>query len=506
MPELPTIDIAGLEIFAAGDWNGDKYSEQDLDGMVQAFDKVGFKPTVKAGHADGQEHEQEARRIFGAPALGYVTRLYRRGTKLLADIAKVPRRFAALIKAGAYSRVSSEVYWNYANHDGNRYHRVLKSVAFLGAEVPALTNLQEIEALYARNDTGSLYAYDAHKNEFHVYETDASAPKPILNRYKEEGLFIIKKEADGYCVYDPKGEKVKTWPTLDAAKASLEGYNSKVEEGSSQDESYDKKKRGYAMEIHENDEGQFCVTGDDGKEKCFATKEEAEKHVASPEPAADRFPAKLSNKKGGHMTEQEVDAKIQEAVERALAAQGKEYEKQMDYRVHKAREDAKAEAEKDAATLREEIRKLEATKRSERIEGWLKRMKAEGKIPPAEESKIRTLREWIPDEAEGLKYFSLKGGKTEEHSANPAELFESLFENRTSAFQTYSRAGGPSDEIPVSDGNDLEDAGAEVDRRAKVYQDNQKAKNSPVEYTKAVGVVLKQDPDLARRYHNMDRH
>ena len=51
-------------------------------------------------------------------------------------------------------------------------------------------------------------------------------------------------------------------------------------------------------------------------------------------------------------------------------------------------------------------------------------MKAEGKIAPAEESKVRALREWVPDEADGLKYFSLKAGKTEEHTGNPAELFE----------------------------------------------------------------------------------
>ena len=498
MADLPTVDINGLEVFSAGDWNGDKYSEADLDAMVAAFDKVGFKPTVKAGHADGQEDEKQARKIFGAPALGYVNKLYRRGKKLVADITKVPRRFADLIKAGSYSRVSSEVYWSYSNHDGQKYPRVLKSVAFLGAEVPAITSLKEIEALY-----------DENQQEFRVYEASAVEPAPVLNRYKEEGTFIIKKEADGFCVYNPQGEKVKSWPTLEAAKASLEGYDFKMEMGSSKDEEYcdeedyakkkkAKVKAGYTPPPMP---GPITMHSDNQEHKLSDQEktDEAEGRVASK--LSDT--TTVTKTKGGHMTEQEFDEKLRDQVEKMKADLAKEYERQMEYRAHKAREDAKAEAEKESANLREEIRKLQSEKRSERIEGWLKRMKAEGKIQPAEESKIRALREWLPDEAEGLKYFSLKNGKTEEHTGNPAELFESLFEARQSAFQNYSRNG--SEDAMGDDNAELEDAGAEADRRAKLYMQKQSQDGAKVGYVQALGHVLKKDPELARRYNSMDR-
>jgi len=200
MPEgkkLKTATINGLEIFSAGSYNGDKYSESDLDEMVRAFDLVNFKPTVKAGHADGQEDENAARKVFGAPALGYVLKIYRQGKKLLADVAQIPRRFADLINAGAYKRVSAEIYWNWKSGDSDdhtKYPRVLKSIAFLGAEIPAITSLKEIEALYQRNDSGGLFAYDENKNEFHVY--DYSVPMAVPSSMAEYLMNVPRKSKD----------------------------------------------------------------------------------------------------------------------------------------------------------------------------------------------------------------------------------------------------------------------------------------------------------------------
>ncbi|MBI4524807.1 MAG: hypothetical protein HY695_13470 [Deltaproteobacteria bacterium] len=175
---LETVNIPGLEIFSEGTFNGDHYSVADLQAMVDAFSQVGFKPTVKAGHEDGQEDEKTARRVFGVPALGYVERIYVKGKKLLADLTQVPRRFADLIKAGAFRRISSEIYWAYK--DGERkFPRVLKSVAFLGAEIPSLTNLKEIEALYGNR--GPVLAYDGNGHEFRVYEIKSEEEKNMDN-------------------------------------------------------------------------------------------------------------------------------------------------------------------------------------------------------------------------------------------------------------------------------------------------------------------------------------
>ena len=167
---LPTKSINALEIFGAGVFNGDKYTERDLDQMVNAFDKVGFQPTIKAGHQDGQESRATASRAFGEPSLGYVDRIYRKGSKLLADIRGIPARFADLISAGSYKRVSAEVYWDYKT-PSQVYPRVLKAVAFLGADIPALTSLTAVESLFMRKPTGAVYAYSGGQ-EYRVYSTE----------------------------------------------------------------------------------------------------------------------------------------------------------------------------------------------------------------------------------------------------------------------------------------------------------------------------------------------
>ena len=178
--KLPTIDIPGVEIFAEGSWNGDAYSAKDLDDMVAAFGKVGFKPPVKAGHEDGQEDAATAKRLFGDPSLGYVSRIYRQGKKLMADLVGIPRVFANLIRAGSYRRISAEVYWNYKDENGGSiYPRVLRAVSFLGAAIPALTGLKEIEALYKKNAAGFLYANDGAGNEFRLYDRDYNQSVPF---------------------------------------------------------------------------------------------------------------------------------------------------------------------------------------------------------------------------------------------------------------------------------------------------------------------------------------
>jgi hypothetical protein len=112
MDTLPTKSIRGLEVFGEGKWNGgDVYTVADFDSMVGAFPHVGFQPTVKAGHQDGQEDSKVAKRLFGEPALGYVERIYRKGDKLMADLKDVSRRFAALLKAGTYKHESRPRYF-----------------------------------------------------------------------------------------------------------------------------------------------------------------------------------------------------------------------------------------------------------------------------------------------------------------------------------------------------------------------------------------------------------
>lgn len=142
-----TFNIEGVEIFAEGVWNGDKYTSEDLDQMIAAFDTVGFEPPLKLGHNSEQEKDLMK---DGHPAFGWVGRVYREGTKLLADFKELPQKLYEALKRGNYKTVSSEIFWNY-RHDGQTLPRVLKAVSLLGADVPAVTSLEAIENLYAQN-------------------------------------------------------------------------------------------------------------------------------------------------------------------------------------------------------------------------------------------------------------------------------------------------------------------------------------------------------------------
>ena len=137
-----TFNISGIEIFSTGIWNGDKYTKDDLSHLVNNFDKTGFQPPVKLGHNEEQPEMKD-----GDPALGYVDKVYMQGSKLLADFKELPKKVYEAIKRGNYKRVSSEIYWNYKSN-GKTLDRVLKAVALLGSEIPAVTNLEAIEGLY----------------------------------------------------------------------------------------------------------------------------------------------------------------------------------------------------------------------------------------------------------------------------------------------------------------------------------------------------------------------
>lgn len=163
-----TFNINGVEIFSTGVWNGDKYSKKDLDAMVKNFDETGFQPPLKLGHNEEQPEMKD-----GEPALGYVDKIYTTGNKLLADFKELPKKVYEAIKRGNYKRVSSEIYWNYKNN-GSVLDRVLKAVALLGSEIPAVTNLEAIEGLYAKdNGSGEVKRHYTEK-ESELMEKDIS--------------------------------------------------------------------------------------------------------------------------------------------------------------------------------------------------------------------------------------------------------------------------------------------------------------------------------------------
>lgn len=165
---LETVDIKDVEIFAVGNWNGDDFSESDLDALVSSFaaTKDALKPYIKIGHGD----KQALLNNDELPAAGWISNLRRVGNKLVADFMDVPKKVYELIKAKAYRRVSAEIYSNYRSGD-KTLPLALKAVSILGATTPAVSTLQDIINLYGLNENarpimvqGELKAYEYEPN------------------------------------------------------------------------------------------------------------------------------------------------------------------------------------------------------------------------------------------------------------------------------------------------------------------------------------------------------
>ena len=98
--------------------------------MIENFEQTGFQPPLKLGHNEAQPEMKD-----GEPALGYVDKIYKEGSKLLADFKEIPKKVYEAMKRGNYKRVSSEIFWNYKNN-GKVLDRVLKAVSQSRSSTP----------------------------------------------------------------------------------------------------------------------------------------------------------------------------------------------------------------------------------------------------------------------------------------------------------------------------------------------------------------------------------
>lgn len=147
--------IPRVEIFSTGTWNGDAYTEADLDAMIQAFeDNPNFRPPIKFGHTE----EQKLAQIDGMPAIGWVGKIFREGSKLFAELVDIPSKVFDLLQTRAYRKVSSEIYWN-IDINGKKYKRMLGGLALLGADLPGVQNLNDILAFYGLKDFETIKSY-----------------------------------------------------------------------------------------------------------------------------------------------------------------------------------------------------------------------------------------------------------------------------------------------------------------------------------------------------------
>jgi hypothetical protein len=141
--------ITAVPIFKAGEWKGNRYTVDDLEEIVRntmsLIKRNLHEPPIKLGHGEGQELLKND----GLPAGGYVAKIYRVGDEIFADLVDVPKKLSNLIEKRAYSKVSAEIYHKF-EHPTTKENigKVLRAVALLGSDIPAVKGLGDIEKLY----------------------------------------------------------------------------------------------------------------------------------------------------------------------------------------------------------------------------------------------------------------------------------------------------------------------------------------------------------------------
>lgn len=449
-----TFNLHGVEIFAAGTWNGDTYTEKDLDEMVTAFKEVGFEPPLKLGH---QEKD-------GQPAFGWIDRIYRQGKKLLADFKELPQKVYEALKRGNYKRVSAEIYWNYRKGE-KVFPRVLKAVALLGGDIPAVTDLEAI---------GNLY-HDNVNTDVRIY---AEWDTAFINDLPDAAFAIIL----------PGGEKDDEGKTTPRALRKLPHHNASVK-NATENESVDKPHLRNALArlpqtnltteqkrkalSHLQAHARALEIG----EAAEMTENQIEKEEKQMEDKMKQLQQELDNLK---KEKEALEAKFTdtEKAKEELEAKHEEIKK------------AKTELEKAKKEAETKLAEQQAKVKAEHIKNFIAEQKKAGKILPKFEKELEALLNSATDQ----KVYAYKDDDEKEVNLSQLELVERIVTALPKMVE-FAELGEEGEDIDLL-GDYEHDPGVEVDRRAKLYLDKEKAKT----YEEAFELVLEKDPELKKAY------
>jgi len=159
-PKTYTMDV---ELFAAGKWNGYRFSEADLHELVENFNALREVQDV----ALKMGHNEEQLITDGLPAIGWVDKLRIAPSKkdekpkLIGTLIDVPEIVYKAFQKKLYKNVSIELGIG-VEHKDKRYKYVLTAVALLGADIPAVNTLADLQAYMSSEQFAKVEAFEAH--------------------------------------------------------------------------------------------------------------------------------------------------------------------------------------------------------------------------------------------------------------------------------------------------------------------------------------------------------
>ena len=145
-----TGSIEEMEIFRSGTHNGDEFTEDDLEEIAENFRKLKFevKPKLKITHRENQKT------LAGLASYGDIVEVYTKKDedgkrRLYARVENVPEEVLSWIDEGRFTERSIEIYPSFKLGtrigDETEYHNVLKAIALLGHEMPAVSGMEPIK-------------------------------------------------------------------------------------------------------------------------------------------------------------------------------------------------------------------------------------------------------------------------------------------------------------------------------------------------------------------------
>jgi hypothetical protein len=192
------------EIFSVGIWNGMKFELNDLKDIAKSFAALQevIRVPLKLGHDDNQPLTD------GLPAIGWVESVTlneaKDPPKLEAEFRIISPEVIRAIELEMYQSVSIELDLGVTYKDSD-FNFVLTGVALLGAQLPAVNNLNDIGKYFKRKESELTFS-KAETLHFNFNNEDKTMSDEKLNNLQEQ----ITKLTDGIALSKEETEKVNS--------------------------------------------------------------------------------------------------------------------------------------------------------------------------------------------------------------------------------------------------------------------------------------------------------
>ena len=217
--KLESVKMNGIHIADVGKWNGFDFSEKRFDECIKNFNEKVCEPYLTLNH-EGDVTEEVAK-VLKFTGLGYVSKLWKDGKKLMADFKQVPKLIAELINAGALKQRSIE-FWNKFPHaNGKTYGNVLEGVTFHGADgLPAMNTLDDIPKLFKGYDLSEkIKSTEQDEDKEKVSIPFKKEVKPMGNELENNEVAVPKQEYN---------DLLKAKATLDKLTMDIEAKDAEI--------------------------------------------------------------------------------------------------------------------------------------------------------------------------------------------------------------------------------------------------------------------------------------